>query len=233
MHRAILICGCAALALAACSKKADTAGGPAAVASTPAATASAAPPTRKGGLWEQTMDLGSMKQTISMCVDAASEAKARWWSTERGAGKADCAEQSVTPTAGGWSFHSVCKMGDNGTVTSDGTATGDFGSHYKVEVTSVTSGAAMAQANGTHKVAIEATWKGACPPDMKAGDMMMPGGMKISSEGGTPHVETGPGGVDMAKMRAQAMSGHMDQADIVRMRAQAEAMAKQMKSQAQ
>src|SRR5258706_12921850 len=101
MKRAVLICGCAALALAACSRKADTDAAPASSASPPVATAApAAPPTRKGGLWEQTMDMGQMKQTISMCVDEASEAKTKWWSTERGAGKSDCAEQSVTPTTG-------------------------------------------------------------------------------------------------------------------------------------
>src|SRR5258706_12921217 len=184
MKRAILICGCAALALAACSKKADTAaGGTAPAASAPvAAAAPAAPPTRKGGLWEQAMDMGQMKQTISMCVDETTEAKTKWWSTERhGGAKTDCTEQSVTPTPGGWAFHSVCPSGDGATVTSDGTATGDFGTHYKVEMTAVTSGSSMPQANGTHKMSMEGTWKGPCPAGMKAGDMVMPGGMRIST----------------------------------------------------
>jgi|GEM_PF-417789 len=230
MKRTILLCGCAALALSACSKKADTTAAPAAAGSTPVAAAPAGPPTRKAGLWEQSMDMGQMKQTISMCADEASEAKTKWWSTEHGrGGQTECSEQSVTPTAGGWAFHSVCKMGDSGTVTSDGTATGDFGTHYKVEVTSVTAGAAMAQANGTHKVAIEATWKGPCPAGMKGGDMDMPGGMRISTSGGAPHMETGPGGVDMAKLKADAMAGHVNAADIAKMKAQAEAMKAQAK----
>ena len=166
-----------------------------------------------------------MTQTIKMCVDEATETKARWWSTERrGSGQSDCAEQSVTPTPGGWAFHSVCTSGDGGKVTSDGTATGDFGTHYKVEVTSVTSGSSMAQANGTHKISMEGTWKGPCPAGMKGGDMEMAGGMRISTSGGAPHMETGPGGVDMAKLRAQAMAGHVDPADIAKMRAQAKAM---------
>jgi hypothetical protein len=42
-------------------------------------------------------------------------------------------------------------------------------------------------------------------------------------------METGPGGVDMAKLRAQAMAGHVNQADIAKMRAQAEAMKDQTK----
>ena len=109
-------------------------------------------------------------------------------------------------------------------MTSDGTATGDFGSHYKVDVTSVTSGSSMAEANGTHKVSMEGVWKGPCPAGMKGGDMEMAGGMRISTSGGVAHMESGPGGVDMAKLRAQAMSGHVDQAEIAKMKAQAEAM---------
>jgi hypothetical protein len=204
MKRAILICGCAALALSACSKKADTGAAPSASAPAPVAAAPAAPPTRKGGLWEQAMDMGQMKQTIRMCVDEASEAKTKWWSTERHGGQSNCAEQSVTPTPGGWAFHSVCTTGDGGKVTSDGTATGDFGTHYKVEMTAVTSGSAMAQANGTHKMSMEGSWKGPCPAGMKPGDMEMPGGMRISTSGGAPHMQSGPGGVDIAKMKAQA-----------------------------
>jgi len=194
MKRAILICGCAALALAACSKKADTAGGATASAPAPAATALAAPPIRKAGLWEQTVDTGSAKHTMSMCVDDASEAKVKWWSTERGSGSADCSEQRVTPTAGGWSFHSVCQRGAGGTVTSDGTATGEFGTHITVNVTAVTTGASMPQANGTHKVSMESTWKGPCPAGMKGGDIDMGNGMRVSTAGGAPQVVTGPAG---------------------------------------
>jgi hypothetical protein len=34
--------------------------------------------------------------------------------------------------------------------------------------------------------------------------MEMPGGMRISTSGGAPHMQSGPGGVDIAKMKAQA-----------------------------
>jgi hypothetical protein len=114
-------------------------------------------------------------------------------------------------------------------VTSDGSATGDFGSHYKVELTSTTSGSSMAEANGAHKMSMEGTWKGPCPADMKGGDIEMPGGMRVSTAGGVAHMQTGPGGVDMAKLRAQAMSGHVDPAEIAKMKAQAEAMKAQTK----
>ncbi|HEY0437305.1 MAG TPA: SIMPL domain-containing protein [Phenylobacterium sp.] len=225
MKRAWLTCGCAALALAACSKtgtKAAADGGAAAAPVASAAPTSSSPPARKAGLWEQSMSMSlpsgekhQIAQAIRTCVDAASEAKLKWWATENRPGKTMCSEESVTPKlGGGWAFHSVCNMGDSGKVASDGEATGDFGSHYRVDVTSVTTGSAMAQSNGTHKMAIEATWKGACPADMKPGDVEMPGGMKINlvdaanGAGATVNgIRPGqrPTPEQMAQMRAQAM----------------------------
>ncbi|MGZ6038998.1 MAG: DUF3617 domain-containing protein [Phenylobacterium sp.] len=240
MKRVVLASGMAVLALAACSNKTETAAtGTAAPANaTASASAPSGPlslPSRRAGLWEQTLSSDredkagkGIQQTISMCIDAAFDQKMKVWGSQ--AGKSECSEQSVkTHLGGGWDFHAVCKMGESGTVTSDGAATGDFNSHYKVEVNSVTTGSPMAQANGAHKMTIEATWKGPCPADMKAGDMRMGNGMTINMAGGTPTVEGGPGGADMAKIRAEAMSGHVDKADIAKLRAQAEAMRKQMK----
>ncbi|HXA40062.1 MAG TPA: DUF3617 family protein [Phenylobacterium sp.] len=224
MKRAILICGAAALALAACSKKTTetvtakttrtvdiTAAAPAAAPAGPMSL-----PTRKAGLWEQTVNTGQMHQTVSMCLDAAFDRRMKVWGGE--AGKNGCTEERINPhLGGGWDFHSVCPMGESGTVTSDGSATGDFGSHYTVAVTSTTAGSPMAQANGAHKVNIEATWKGPCPPDMKPGDMALPGGMRINMG------EAMSGG-------AAGASGHMTSADMARMRAQAMEMKKQMEA---
>jgi hypothetical protein len=221
MKRAILVAAAAVLALAACSKKADTAATGAATP-TVAAAPSLTPPTRKAGLWEQTMTLerssGAAQpfmQGTKMCLDEASEAKMKWWATENRRGKSECAEQAITPRlGGGWSFHSVCSLGDGAKVTADGQATGDFGSHYKVDITSVTSGSAMAQSNGTHKMTIEATWKGPCPAGMKGGDIEMPGGMRVNMVDAAGRAAAAPEGFkpgqrptpeQMAQMRAQAM----------------------------
>lgn len=235
MKRAILICGVALLALGACSKKTETAAtGTAAPTNAPAsASAPAGPldmPSRKAGLWEQTINTEKMHQTVSMCLDADFDRKMKIWGNEA-RGKSKCTDEHINRRLdGGWDFHATCPMGETGgTVTSDGHATGDFGSHYTVDVTSTTSGSSMPQANAVRKISIEANWKGPCPPDMKPGDMLMAGGVKINMSGGTPTVESGPGGADMAKLKAQAMSGHMDQADIAKLKAQAEAMKKQMK----
>ncbi|HLZ75841.1 DUF3617 domain-containing protein [Phenylobacterium sp.] len=243
MKRMVLVSGMAVLALAACSKKTDTAATGTAAPANATAPASSGPmglPSRKAGLWEQTLisdrsdkaggDKG-IRQTISMCLDAAFDQKMKLWGSQAGRsaeGKPNCSEERITQhLGGGWDFHAVCAMGESGTVTSDGQATGDFGSHYTVNVTSTTAGSPMAQANGVHKMSIEGTWKGPCPADMKPGDMRMGNGMTINMAGGTPTMVGGPGGADMAKIRAEAMSGHVDKADIAKLRAQAEAMRKQ------
>jgi hypothetical protein len=224
MKRAILISAAVLLALSACGKKTDTAATGTATPTSASTSASASappsllnPPPRKPGLWVQTVSSDrmksggqAMKQSIKMCLDATTEQKMKWWGSNAGPGKRDCQQQAIKPhLGGGWDFHSVCNMGESGTVTSDGAMRGDFGSHYTVELTSNTTGSPMPQANGAHKMTIEATWTGPCPADMKPGDMEMPGGLKVNLTD-----------------RANGQPGHLTGADIAKMRARAEAMAK-------
>jgi hypothetical protein len=174
----------ALLALAACQRKTQTAAAtgaaaPAAAMAPARPVAPLAPPPRRPGLWDQKLSTGQMQQSTKICLDPATDRQMAWWGSQ--APGASCAEQKITPHAGGgWNFHSVCRSPGVGTTTSDGTATGDFASHYKVEVTSTTVGGPMPQANGTHKIGIEATWQGPCPTGMRPGDMQMPGGLRIN-----------------------------------------------------
>ena len=215
MKRVVLVMGAAALALAACGKKTDTAAGGTATAGAPEAAKPAVAmeaPTRKAGLWEQTMSSGQMHQTMKLCLDDATEQKMKWYATENAGGKSTCQQATMAPKlGGGWSFHSVCDLGQGGKVTSDGEATGDFGSHYVMTVNSVTTGSSMPQANGPHKITMEGAWKGACPAGMRPGDMEMPGGMRINTLDA------------MNGKPAMGAGGHMSPADIAKMRAMAKA----------
>jgi len=224
MKRVVMVVAGSVLALAACSKKPDTGAGAAtsAAAGAPEAAKPAAAvtaPTRKAGLWEQTMHMREMTQTTKMCLDDATEQKMKWWATEQRGAKGDnpCTEQAVTPKlGGGWTFHSVCKMGESGTIVSDGEATGDFGSHYTVKVTSVTTGSSMPQANGTHEMTMEGTWKGPCPAGMKGGDIQLANGMTFNPTD-TAH---------MGGLTGHGPGGRMSADDIAKLRAQAREMAK-------
>ena len=88
------------LALAACSKKADT---PAATGEAkPAAAAMPSmttPPSRKPGLWSQTMSSADMNQTMKVCLDADTDAKMSVWG--QAMGKDMCSKNSFSRTPGG------------------------------------------------------------------------------------------------------------------------------------
>jgi len=181
----ILVSVTAILALAACSKQPDAAKTPDAAATSASASAPAAPsagamtpPERKAGLWEQKISAAGMTQVTRICFSDAVNKKMSLWGQQ--GGKDVCAEQTMTPTAGGWTFASRCNMGSGGTILSTGEAKGDFGSHYTVNVKSSTTGAAAPQMNREHAMTLEATWKGPCPAGFKPGDMELPGGMKVN-----------------------------------------------------
>ena len=178
----ILAASATCLALGACNKpageKAASAEGAAKPAAAATASAPAAMPTRKEGLWKQTVSTAGMKQVSSICIDKAVESKLQVWGG--GMAKSVCQETAITPAAGGWSFSSTCDMGTGGKTTSHGTVTGDFNSAYSVESESTTEGAAAPQMNGPHKMSLTAEYQGPCPADMKPGDMTLGNGMKIN-----------------------------------------------------
>ena len=164
--------GVGLLALTACSKKTETGEAKPAAAAIPSMTT---PPSRKPGLWSQTIASADANQTMKVCLDADTDAKMSVWG--QAMGKDMCSKNSFSRTPGGWSFESVCAMGEAGTITSKGTVTGDFNSAYKVKISSTTTGSSMPQANGAHEMSLNAKWEGACPAGMKGGDVRisMPG----------------------------------------------------------
>jgi len=173
----------AALTVGACQKKtqeaAKTGDAPAAVASAPAVPG--APPKRKPGLWSHTVATGAgVSQSMKICLDADTDAKMTVWGQAMGNQK--CARNSFAPAPGGWTFESDCEMGESGRIVSKGAVTGDFHSAYTVKITSTTTNAAMAQANGVHDMTLTARWEGACPQGMAGGDVQLANGMTINME---------------------------------------------------
>lgn len=172
-----------AVALSACQKKAETAAaapGEPAAATAAAPAPMAGPPTRKAGLWSQTVQAEGVGQSMKVCLDADTDKKMTVWG--QAAGKDACARQSFAPAPGGYSFESECDLGPGGKVVSKGSITGDFGSAYTVKVSSTTTGASMPQANGAHEMTMTAKWEGPCPAGMKGGDVAvtLPGGRQMT-----------------------------------------------------
>lgn len=171
MRRALLLSGLGiAVALAGCQKKTETAATGEAKPSAAAAPAAVGMPHRKAGLWAQTIHVSGMNQTTKICLDADTDARMALWGQQM-KDETHCTRQTTTAVPGGVAFESECEMGDAGHVMAKGTATGDFNSKYVVKVSSTTTGGSIPKADGTHEMQIDAEYLGACPTDMKGGDI--------------------------------------------------------------
>jgi hypothetical protein len=186
--RTSLVVFAAALALGACTKKADqpaASGEPAKAAASPGLSLAGptALPTRTPGLWEMKMSsdresAGAMP-VVKLCTDAASEQKLSVFSAQ--GVKDACKDIKVDRQLdGSWKVSSTCTFGGAGTTTSVGTISGDFNSHYQVKTASTIAGAKVAQMNGSHTMTIDATRLGPCEAGQTGGDMILPNGMKMN-----------------------------------------------------
>lgn len=174
----ILIAGIlagASMGVAACDRQAPR--------EEPAAEAPAAVevPSRKPGLWRQTMmvDGVDVLQSVSLCLDAAADKQVAWWG-QQGL-REGCEKNEVTRNPdGSWSFAAVCTMQGGVKTTNNGRAVGDFQSRYQVTAETTTTGSPMPALNGTRAITIDATWEGECPADMRPGDMELPSGQRMN-----------------------------------------------------
>ena len=136
-------------------------------------------PVRKAGLWEmKVLRAGSPspEMTMQQCTDESTD---KDMSTAMSPmAKEMCSKQEIQKTATGYVTDSICGIAGV-TIASHAEITGDFNSAYTVKSTSHSErgpGGAPRDSSTT----IEAKWLGACKPDQKAGDIMMPGGMKMN-----------------------------------------------------
>lgn len=135
-------------------------------------------PLRKAGLWEIAIKAGNVPpMTMHQCTDTATD---KAMSTMFGSPQQSCSEQKMQKMGDTIVVDSVCTFG-GAKSTTHAVIKGDFNSAYTVTATSKREGggAMMAQA-GESNVTMEAKWTGACKSDQKAGDIIMPGGMKMN-----------------------------------------------------
>jgi hypothetical protein len=135
-------------------------------------------PIRKAGLWEmKVMRSGSPmpEMTMQHCTDESTDKEMS--SAFSPMAKEMCSKQDIQKTATGYVSDSVCKVGAM-SITSHSDIVGDFNSAYTVKSTSHNEGGAGLARDST--TTVEAKWMGACKPDQKPGDIMMPGGMKMN-----------------------------------------------------
>jgi hypothetical protein len=178
-----IIGGLTAIGLAACNKTpaGAPASGQAAAPAAPSAPSANLLPQRKPGLWSQQIavaDSAHAMPAMQVCLDAASDAKLSMMGSQMS--HKNCQTGQLTHNLdGSWAVSSSCDFGPGGKVVSNGVITGDFNNSYQVQLTSTTTGAAYAGANGEHKMTITSTYQGPCPAGWVGGDMMI-NGMKMN-----------------------------------------------------
>ncbi len=172
--RRIAVCCLAGVALLAGCGKHEAAQAPPA----PAAGAGLGPaallgrPHPKPGLWRTTMttNMGpGLSMTGEICLDASNE-DAAFSSNGRGFNK-DCAPIQYQGAPGGFGFTTVCHIGKR-TITTSGTASGDFRDAYSVDLTTQMDPPPPGLP-AQMSTAIRAKWEGPCQPGQKPGQVSM------------------------------------------------------------
>ena len=136
-------------------------------------------PIRKAGLWEMKMvrtGTPMPEMTMQHCTDQTTDKEMS--TTFSPMSKDICSKNDIQKTATGYTTDSVCTVGGM-SITSHADITGDFNAGYTVKSTSHNEGG-PANVPRDSTMTIEAKWLGACKPDQKPGDIVMPGGIKMN-----------------------------------------------------
>jgi len=129
-------------------------------------------PSRKPGLWEVEMSIGSRAaQTMRQCIDAATD---RMMQSGAGPG-ATCSKRDVQRSGNSITIDSACTIGGKATTTHS-VITGSFDSAYTMTVTPQGDSAP----GGKTTITMAAKWLGPCAADQKPGDMIMANGVKTN-----------------------------------------------------
>jgi hypothetical protein len=140
-------------------------------------------PARKAGLWEQSMTRDGKPGrlgALNVCLDAAADARLGLFG--RHFGKPGCPREVSRDGAGVYHFHSTCTLDNGAVVNSRGDASGDFNTDYQVYSEISVSGAPYEPMNGVHTVTITGRYKGACPADMRPGEVSLGSGLRVSMD---------------------------------------------------
>lgn len=150
-----------------------------------AAGASAGPtfPERKPGLWEMRTNAEGPKKdkelVVTQCADAATDKALQEYGLSQPRMNRKFCKEEMRNEAGKMLVHTeVCKQSET-TMTRRIVISGDFNSAYRVQSHTTYEPMPKAAPPRDDMVA-EMRWLGACPANMKPGDIAMPGSMKVN-----------------------------------------------------
>lgn len=131
---------------------------------------------RKQGLWEQRLSDGQTTQVTRLCLNGAAHLAMAYLG--EGLNRDLCSKRQMVRGADGtWTFSSTCAASGGARVTTSGTASGDYTSHYQLKLQRSQVGGLTP---GVRNYVVDAAWKGDCPPNMKPGDMVLADGRKAA-----------------------------------------------------
>ena len=136
-------------------------------------------PVRKAGLWEmKIVKTGSQLPDLTMqhCTDPTTDREMS--DSVSPLAKQICSKRDIQKTATGYVSDSVCTVAGVA-MTTHADIVGDFNSGYTVTSTSHSDKGPTGKPLDTI-TKIEAKYVGACKPDQKPGDIVMPGGFKMN-----------------------------------------------------
>jgi hypothetical protein len=133
-----------------------------------------APPPRDPGLWAERVQAGSFDESILICMGHEEHAKVDLWGTQFT--RFVCGSHSLKPRGdGAWTFASICDNDSRGTVRTSGVASGDFRRHWRMDATSIVTGARDPADNGARPIHITAVWENPhCPRGVNPADLHIP-----------------------------------------------------------
>lgn len=133
---------------------------------------------RKSGLWEVTRSstrTEDQQRAYQLCVEQASDNALR--QLAGGMRSETCETSKVIRDGDKVIIDATCKGTRTSTATTHAVITGRFDSAYKIESTSTFDPPVRGKAEGT--AVIKAKWTGACKPDQRPGDIILPNGARI------------------------------------------------------
>lgn len=138
------------------------------------------PPMLKAGLWRWTVTGDAPAGVSRMCLDEAIQTRINVLGSQMSAGA--CQSSVSDRTASGWKIRSVCDhtASGGGRSVTEGVVTGDVGSRIVQDMTVTTTGAAAEQMNRVFRFKSEGVFEGPCPEGWTAGDLEIPGGMRVN-----------------------------------------------------
>jgi hypothetical protein len=136
-------------------------------------TASDPWPSRKAGLWAQTLtrDGHALRtHTTMVCLDGGPITDVG--AVGRRLGAHNCDRHVIRAADGAYHFTSACQLPAGATLTTRGVASGDFSSSYRIEADVAVSGAPISALDGEHRITLVGAYRGPCPTGSSPGHLV-------------------------------------------------------------